>query len=101
MRQGTRIYFCLPVQILQAEIQTEQTNLVAKDKVKISKFRSLTPKIIEGISPQWCRAFYEALTALEIEPDYPQLTQDLGKLVKAVEIDRLIDIFSLLPTEDN
>jgi hypothetical protein len=37
----------------------------------------------------------------EIETDYPQLTQDLGKLVKAVEIDRLIDIFSLLPTEDN
>lgn len=109
--QGTRIYFCLPVQILQAEIQTEQTNLVAKDKVKISKFMSLTPKIIEGISPQWCRAFYEALTALdeltmlgllaELEPDHPQLTQDLGKLVKAVEIDRLIDIFSLLPTEDN
>jgi hypothetical protein len=85
--------------------------LIAKDKVKISKFMSLTPKIIEGISPQWCRAFYEALTALdeltmlgllaEIETDYPQLTQDLGKLVKAVEIDRLIDIFSLLPTEDN
>jgi len=109
--QGTRIYFCLPVQILQAEIQTEQTDLIAKDKVKISKFMSLTPKIIEGISPQWCRAFYEALTALdeltmlgllaEIETDYPQLTQDLGKLVKAVEIDRLIDIFSLLPTEDN
>ena len=109
--QGTRIYFCLPVEILEAEIQTHETGLMVKDTTKISKVMSLNPKIIEGISPQWCRAFYEALTALdeltmlellaEIEPDYPQLTQDLGKLVKAVEIEQLIDIFSPLFTEDN
>jgi uncharacterized membrane protein YfbV (UPF0208 family) len=82
--------------------------------VKPEKSNQRIPLVFEDIknlSPQWCQVFYEALTDLddrkmlallvEIQPQYPELAQSLEKLINAVEIQLLIDLFASFSLEDN
>jgi anti-sigma regulatory factor (Ser/Thr protein kinase) len=113
VQQGTCIYFYVPVKILETETQFNFA-LSNMQSIKPEKSNQRIPLIFEDIknlSPQWCQVFYEALTDLddrkmlalliEIQPQYPELAQLLEKLINAVEIQLLIDLFASFSLEDN
>ena len=113
VQQGTCIYFYLPVKILETETQFDFT-LSSMQSIKPEKSNQRIPLVFEDIknlSPQWCQVFYEALTNLddrkmlallvEIQPQYPELAQSLEKLINAVEIQLLINLFASFSLEDN
>ena len=110
LQQGTCIHFYLPVIVLE-----NSTSLAAQLKVDQPKNSRLTsPQIAQAIKSlpfSWCRAFYDALMVLdevtllrlleEIHPSHSQLAQSLENLLKTIEIQELILLFSFVMTNES
>ena len=91
------------------------TSLAAQLKVDQPKNSRLTsPQITQAIKSlpfSWCRAFYDALMVLdevtllrlleEIHPSHSQLAQSLENLLKTIEIQELILLFSFVMTNES